>query len=191
MEKILVLLGCYIIGSIPTGYIIGKINNIEIREQGSKNVGATNVYRIMGKKWGAITFLIDFIKGFIPTYFVVRHYLEPYMIIAAGIFTILGHIFTPFLGFKGGKGVATSTGVFMVITPKTLIISIAVFIIIVIISRYVSLATLTATMIFLITSLISEISVEFKYMIVAVSIIIYLTHISNIKRLLKGKELKV
>ena len=187
----MVLLGCYIIGSIPTGYIIGKINNIEIREQGSKNVGATNVYRIMGKKWGAITFLIDFIKGFIPTYFVVRHYLEPYMIIAAGIFTILGHIFTPFLGFKGGKGVATSTGVFMVITPKTLIISIAVFIIIVIISRYVSLATLTATMIFLITSLISEISVEFKYMIVAVSIIIYLTHISNIKRLLKGKELKV
>lgn len=181
----------YLIGSIPTAYIIGKLNNIDIRNYGSKNIGATNVYRILGKKWGSVTFIIDFLKGFIPTYLVMKYYSSPYIIISVGGLTIIGHIFTLFLNFKGGKGVATSTGVFMVISPKTIIIALIVFITVVSIFRYVSLATLVATAVFLSTSIISNIEVEFKYMIGVVSVIIYITHISNIKRLMKGEELKV
>jgi len=181
----------YLIGSIPTAYIIGKLNNIDIRNYGSKNIGATNVYRILGKKWGSVTFIIDFLKGFIPTYLVMKYYSNPYITMSIGGLTIIGHIFTLFLNFKGGKGVATSTGVFMVISPKTIMIALIVFIIVVLIFRYVSLATLIATAVFLFTSIISNIEVEFKYMIGLVSAIIYITHISNIKRLMKGEELKV
>jgi glycerol-3-phosphate acyltransferase PlsY len=181
----------YLIGSIPTAYIIGKLNNIDIRNYGSKNIGATNVYRILGKKWGSVTFIIDFLKGFIPTYLVMKYYSNPYITISIGGLTIIGHIFTLFLNFKGGKGVATSTGVFMVISPKTIMIALIVFTIVVLIFRYVSLATLIATAVFLFTSIISNIEVEFKYMIGVVSAIIYITHISNIKRLMKGEELKV
>jgi len=191
MENIILMLICYLLGSIPTAYIIGKINNIDIRMFGSGNVGATNVYRILGKKWGILTFSIDFLKGLIPIYIFIKNNYEPYIVILAGIFIVLGHIFTPFLNFKGGKGVATSTGIFMAITPKTLIISLIVFAIIVSISRYVSLATLIATLVFMISSIFSKIALEFKYMIVIVSIIIYLTHLSNIKRLINGKELKI
>jgi glycerol-3-phosphate acyltransferase PlsY len=191
MQKVFLFLICFLIGSIPTAYIVGKINNIDIRKYGSGNVGSTNVYRVIGKKWGIFTFIIDFLKGFIPTYLVIKNNYDPYTVIIGGIFTICGHVFTPFLNFKGGKGVATSTGVFMAITPKTLLISLLVFLVVVIISRIVSLATLIATTVFFTASILSKISIEFKYMITIVSLIIYTTHIPNIKRLLRGEELKI
>lgn len=190
MKLFLIYLGSYLIGSIPVAYIIGKINNIDIRKVGSGNVGATNVYRVLGKKWGSITFILDFLKGFIPTYLSTKFFDNPYIVIICGTLAIFGHIFTLFLSFRGGKGVATSTGVFAVITPYTLIIALAVFLIITIKSGYVSLGTISATFVFLITSLISSINTEYKFMIALLSITVFLTHIPNIKRLLKGEELR-
>lgn len=180
----------YLIGSIPTAYIVGKLNKIDIRQHGSGNVGATNVYRVLGKKWGSITFIFDFLKGFIPTYISLKFFQNPYMIMLVGALSIIGHIFTLFLSFKGGKGVATSTGVFMVITPYTLILALMVFLIFTALTGYVSVGTLTATFAFLITSLLSSINTEYKLMIIMVSLAIFITHIPNIKRLLKGEELK-
>jgi len=180
----------YLIGSIPTAYIVGKLNKIDIRQHGSGNVGATNVYRVLGKKWGSVTFIFDFLKGFIPTYISLKFFQNPYMIMLVGALSIVGHIFTLFLSFKGGKGVATSTGVFMVITPYTLILALIAFLIFTALTGYVSVGTLTATIVFLITSLISSINTEYKVMILIISVAIFITHIPNIKRLLKGEELK-
>ncbi|MEW6013213.1 MAG: glycerol-3-phosphate 1-O-acyltransferase PlsY [Elusimicrobiales bacterium] len=190
METFLICLMSYLIGSIPTAYIVGKLNKIDIRQHGSGNVGATNVYRVLGKKWGSVTFIFDFLKGFIPTYISLKFFQNPYMIMLVGALSIIGHIFTLFLSFKGGKGVATSTGVFMVITPYTLILALMVFLIFTALTGYVSVGTLTATSVFLITSLLSSINTEYKLMIVIVSVAIFITHIPNIKRLLKGEELK-
>lgn len=190
MNPLVAFLISYLIGSIPTAYIIGKIYGIDIRDYGSGNMGATNVYRILGKKPGIITFIIDLAKGFIPTYLAMNLFQNPLVIIGCGFFSVIGHIFTVFLNFKGGKGVATSTGVFLAIATAQLIAALIVFFIILKIRGYVSLATLTATTIFLILSLISSMKVEFKYFSLIISITIFLTHIPNIKRLLKGQELK-
>jgi glycerol-3-phosphate acyltransferase PlsY len=190
MEIFIISLISYLIGSIPTAYLVGKSNNIDIRKYGSGNVGATNVYRVLGSKWGTLTFIFDFLKGFIPTYIAMKFFQNPYLIILCAGLAVLGHIFTLFLSFKGGKGVATATGAFMVITPYTLISALIIFLIVTYLSGYVSLGTLSATLIFLITSILSKINFEYKVLIFIISVSIFLTHIPNIKRLIKGQELK-
>ncbi len=190
MNLFFICLISYLIGSIPTAYIIGKTQNIDIRKHGSGNVGATNIYRVLGKKWGTITFIFDFLKGFIPTYIVYHNIGTPYIVILTGFFAIIGHIFTLFLSFKGGKGVATSTGVFTVISPYAVLIAVIVFIIITLITRYVSAGTLIANITFLITSLKYLEVKEYKIMVIITSILIFITHIPNIKRIIEGKELR-
>ncbi|MEF3280743.1 MAG: glycerol-3-phosphate 1-O-acyltransferase PlsY [Elusimicrobiota bacterium] len=190
MEIFLICLMSYAIGSIPTAFIVGKLNNIDIRQHGSGNVGATNVYRVLGKKWGSITFVFDFLKGFIPTYISTKFFLNPYMIMLIGFLSIAGHIFTLFLSSKGGKGVATSAGVLMVITPYALALALITFILITKSSGFVSLGTITATFVFMISSILFHIKPEFRILCILISIIIFITHIPNIKRLLKGEELK-
>ncbi|MCX7641576.1 MAG: glycerol-3-phosphate 1-O-acyltransferase PlsY [Elusimicrobiales bacterium] len=190
MENIIILILSYLFGSIPTAYIIGKTKGIDIRNYGSGNTGATNVYRIFGWKLALITFLIDMLKGFIPVYLVLKKFQDPYLAITCGMATIGGHIFSIFLHFKGGKGVATSTGVFLAIAAHQLILALIIFFIVVRISGFVSLATLTSTLIFTISSLISPLDTVFKYFTVLTAIIIFFTHIPNIKRLIKGEELK-
>ncbi|MCX7905906.1 MAG: glycerol-3-phosphate 1-O-acyltransferase PlsY [Elusimicrobiales bacterium] len=190
MEKIFLPILSYLIGSIPTAYIIGKIKGIDIRNYGSGNVGATNIYRIFGWKLAFITFFIDMSKGFLPVYFISKNYQNPYLTIMCGVLVIFGHIFSIFLRFRGGKGVATSTGVFLAIATHQLLISIIVFLIIAKISGFVSLATLTSTLIFMILSILSSLNIEFKYFVLVTTIIIFFTHIPNIKRLIKGQELK-
>ena len=190
MEFLIIVALSYLVGSIPTAYIIGKAKGIDIRNYGSGNVGATNVFRVLGYRLGIITFIIDMLKGFIPTYIVGRIYSNPYIIIITSSAVVLGHIFSIFLNFRGGKGVATSTGVFLYIATTQIIIAAGVFFIAVRIWGFVSLATLISTLVFTITSLLSNLKVEFKYFVIITAIIIFSTHISNIKRLLKGEELK-
>ncbi len=190
MEKIIAILLSYLAGSIPTAYLIGKACGIDIRKYGSGNVGATNVYRILGPKAGIITFLIDTIKGFLPTYLALKIFSQPLMVIGCGLSAIVGHIFTIFLNFKGGKGVATSTGVFLAIATVQVFLSLIVFFIVLRLKGYVSLATLTSTIIFTASSIVSSIKTEFKYFTFITAIVIFLTHIQNIKRLLRGEEFK-
>jgi len=188
----------YLVGSFPTSYIAGKIfKGIDIRNFGSGNVGATNAIRVLGIKIGIPVLVLDILKGFLLV-FLVKHYSDSshLFLIGLGISAILGHIFTIFLKFKGGKGVATSAGVFFALTPLALIIALIIFIFVVIKSKYVSLGSILAA----ITLFISELIINFqngfseKYELILTAIIsltIIYTHQANIQRLKNGVENKL
>lgn len=194
---------CYLLGSIPTAYIFGKvIRGIDIRRYGSGNVGATNVFRVVGKGPGIAVLLADMAKGalavgLVASYF---HYRWPtldirlYQIIT-GISVVMGHNWTVFLRFRGGKGMATSAGVLMWILPGALALTVAVWLVMILIWRYVSLGSITAACAF-------PVFVVFLYQkeegflwlalfSVLLSIVAIYKHIPNIKKLLGGKEGKI
>ncbi len=158
----------FLLGSIPFGLIISRARGINIREHGSGNIGATNVLRVVGKKYGIICLVLDMLKGLIPTIIAISliryegmknpmmiSHLEPYaknfpMLTAqffqvlAGLFAILGHNYSPWVGFKGGKGIATSAGVLIALMPAAVLILAAIWLLVFSISRYVSLASIVA-----------------------------------------------
>jgi glycerol-3-phosphate acyltransferase PlsY len=148
-EIVLCIIFCiisYIIGSFPTAYVVSKgFFGIDIRKVGSGNVGATNVIRSIGKKWGILVLIIDALKGAIPIILIKKFFgiTSPYILIIVGISAILGHTYTIFLGFKGGKGVATSLGVMLSLTPVPILISILVFVGMLISTRYVSVGSIS------------------------------------------------
>jgi glycerol-3-phosphate acyltransferase PlsY len=120
---LIIAVGAYFIGSIPTGYLLARAKGIDIRKTGSGNIGATNVFRILGKPAGIAVLLIDAVKGFAPTFFVRYLFhgassdVAEYHSMTAGFFAIMGHNYTCWLGFKGGKGIATSAGVLIALAP--------------------------------------------------------------------------
>ncbi len=182
----------FIIGSIPWGYLIGKAKGIDLRKTGSGNIGATNVMRIIGKKEALITLLLDISKGFIPVWLISLIYPKNFTLMGlAGIFAILGHCFTPFLKFKGGKGVATSIGVLLAYTPLSALITIMIWIFVFKASKISSLAALISFALLPVTVYIINYPNDALIFASLVTAIIYLRHIPNIKRLLKGTELKV
>jgi len=203
-EAIGILLIGYLFGSFPTAIIAGKmLRKIDIREYGSGNAGATNVFRVLGWKAGVTVLLIDMLKGFIPVFWLAPliygttgEYLVYYQILAA-VGAIAGHVWTIFAGFKGGKGVGTSAGVFLGLAPWPLTIALVVFIIVVALTRYVSLGSLLAALTFLVMLLIQkyvwsmQIPDVLVYLGTAVVILIWYAHRTNIKRLLQGTENKI
>ncbi len=136
----------YLLGSIPNGYIAGRLKGIDIREHGSRNIGATNVFRLLGKGWGIPVFVADFLKGLAAV--LVARVIAPEAGvsagIAAGVACILGHNFPVWLGFKGGKGIATSAGVLCALMPVALLVALVFWTAVFFISRYVSLASIAA-----------------------------------------------
>lgn len=141
----------FLFGSIPFGFIAGKLNGIDLRQHGSGNIGATNAFRVLGKGWGSLAFAGDFFKGFVPLLllqWVTRNwphdgtYLG--LVLVSGLAAVLGHNFTPWLGFKGGKGIATSAGVLAAIIPITFGVSLATWIVVTYLSRTVSIGSITA-----------------------------------------------
>lgn len=191
---ILTIIICYIIGSVPTGYLVGKIFfRIDIRQCGSGNIGATNVFRTLGVIPGILVLIIDFIKGFICTQYVSTLLISnlqniEILRIICGMCSIIGHNWTIFLNFKGGKGVATSIGVFLALTPVELGISSIVFLLVVLITRYVSLGSIVSSIAFLILILIFKKSLYIVLFATLATTLIIIRHISNIKRILEGKE---
>ena len=144
-EFILLPVAAYLIGAIPFGFLIGKLNGVDIRKVGSGNIGATNVTRSVGKTAGKICFGCDFLKGLLPvllTGLFLPQY--PWLTLAVGLATLLGHIFPVYLKFKGGKGVATAAGVAMAMAPWPLLIGLAVWAGTFLATRYVSLASIVA-----------------------------------------------
>jgi len=141
----------YLVGSVPTGYVIGQTQGLDIRTKGSGNIGATNVWRVMGWKWGLLGFVCDFLKGFLPLY-LVRTLSFPdsdswtvaLLLVLCGLADIIGHNYTPWLGFKGGKGIATSAGVLAALMPPVLAVALSLWIITVLITRTVSIGSLLA-----------------------------------------------
>jgi glycerol-3-phosphate acyltransferase PlsY len=141
----------YLVGSVPTGYLLGRARGLDIRQHGSGNIGATNVWRVMGRNWGLVAFAADFLKGFLPLY-LVRTLGFPengswsiaLLLVLGGLAAIIGHNYTPWLGFKGGKGIATSAGVLGALMPWVLAVALSLWIIATLITRTVSIGSILA-----------------------------------------------
>jgi glycerol-3-phosphate acyltransferase PlsY len=182
----------YFVGSIPTGYWLGKYwKGIDIRQHGSGNVGATNVLRVLGKGPGVFTLLMDVLKGAIPVIFVNSQGASLTQSALVGVAAIVGHTTSPFVGFLGGKGVATSAGVFLALLPVPAGISLLVFAICLIFTRMVSASSMAAAVTLSITSFLYSPVRLLSYVATAVAILVIWKHRSNIQRILSGTEAKI
>ncbi len=179
----------YLVGSVPFGLILARMGGAgDIREIGSGNIGATNVLRTGRKGLALATLVLDMLKGALPVWLAYR-YFGPDMAVIAGLGAVIGHCFPVWLGFQGGKGVATAAGVVLTLTPLTGLIVLALFILIAIISRYVSLASiLGAAAAGPVAFWLGHVQAGELYLALAVLIIV--KHTANIRRLLSGTELK-
>ena len=178
----------YLVGSIPNALWIGKMfKNIDVREFGSGNVGATNATRVLGWKLGVMVLIFDAFKGMIFIIIARILGLEDIYVVLIGLAAILGHSYSIYLKFKGGKAVATSLGVMLVLIPKVVMILIIVFLLIVIISGYVSLASISVAGLLPILSYIMYNNI-IALLSLVVGILVIWRHKYNIKNLLEGKE---
>lgn len=187
---IILCLISYILGSIPTGIWVGQhFYNTDIRQHGSGNTGTTNAFRVLGKKAGSIVLCIDILKGTLPTLLAVLFTSNTIHPLFIGLFAILGHTFSLFANFKGGKAVATSAGVVLAVYPLFILIGVALFLTTLYFSRMVSLSSiLTATLLFLLSFLQPDmIFIIFTGLVTA--FIIY-RHRSNVSRIINGTESK-
>ncbi|MFT6849523.1 MAG: glycerol-3-phosphate acyltransferase PlsY [Sphingobacteriales bacterium] len=200
LESILFLIVAYLLGSMPTSVIIGKkFYGIDIREYGSGNAGATNTFRILGKKAGIPVLIIDILKGFSATSLVLfittlvpstEQFVNTQL--AYGIAAILGHLFPVFAGFRGGKGIATLLGMVLAVHPPAAGICILIFIVILLITKYVSLGSILGSVAFpfLIVFVYHTTIKSLIIFGIAIAILVILTHQKNIERLLRGEESK-
>jgi len=186
----LLLAGAYLLGSIPTGLLLGKAYGIDVRKEGSGNIGATNLYRTVGRKVGVMTLAGDCLKGLLPVLAVKYSTLPAEYAAWVGLAAFCGHVFSVFLRFRGGKGVATALGVFLALSPIAVAIALGVFIAMMLIWRYVSLGSISAAAVMPIAvwALGEGRVIGIVTMIVAVIVII--RHTENIKRLAAGTEIR-
>jgi acyl phosphate:glycerol-3-phosphate acyltransferase len=199
MTWLLIAVLSYFIGSIPSGYLVARSQGVDIRQHGSRNIGATNVLRVMGKKWGYLVFLCDSSKGFLAVklgFLIAAHALQSPVLggVIAAIACILGHNYTLWLGFKGGKGIATSGGVILALFPIAVICCIAiVWVIVFYSSKYVSLASIAAAVAlpFSVFLFVPKTETEF-WVVFGFSLLVCLLAVwrpqSNIVRLMNGTE---
>ena len=197
MKLLFGMLSSYLIGSIPTAYLVGKwTREIDIRKHGSGNVGATNVFRVVGKKWGVGVLLFDMLKGVAVVLGIAPFAfsaLNPFVtMLVCGISAIIGHTWTVWLGFRGGKGVATSAGVFLALAPRAALVSLFLWAVLFAWKRYVSLASLGTALLFpLWVACFYGRSDDFWILCpisLGVPVFIFYTHRENIRRLREGTE---
>lgn len=208
-----IILLSYLIGSIPTSIIMGKaVKGIDIRNFGSGNAGGTNVYRVLGWKYGILVILLDALKGALAVILVARlHYgnipfsnTTPFddftlVQIIAGLSAVIGHIWTIFAGFRGGKGIATALGMLMTIITVDMLVAIAVFLVVVLISKYISLGSIlgavSVPIILMVRENIFHVDIQGYSVVlpfsIAISLLIIFTHRSNLSRIFKGKENRI
>lgn len=184
----------YLMGSIPTGIIISKkFSNIDIQSEGSGNIGATNVARLLGKKFGALTLLGDIIKGCVPVVLALwligtGNLKADVRISLVALFAVVGHMYPIFLGFRGGKGIATSAGVFLVLSPLAVLADILIFLLVLIKWRIVSLGSLCAALCMPVLVALFTDSKIFILLAVTIAALIFFRHRENIEKLLHGEE---
>jgi len=189
---VLFIVASYLAGSIPTGLILAKFfHKQDIRQAGSGNIGATNVTRVLGKKLGIITFAGDVLKGFLPVCVGAWIFSSMWATAVFGFATFLGHLFPVYLGFRGGKGVATAFGVLLYVAPLILPIEIILFAAVVALWRCVSLGSLTAAASMPVVLLIFSFPSSTVLLSIAMAFLIFFKHTSNIKRLLNGTENRI
>jgi glycerol-3-phosphate acyltransferase PlsY len=189
-HEILFIVFSYLLGSIPFGYLIFYFSEgRDIRTLGSGNIGATNVLRSKGKLAGLLTLALDIIKGAVPVLYGRIHFDLPWLVLLGGLAVLLGHVFPVFLKFRGGKGVASLVGVFLVFYYPALLVFLAVFFLVLILTRFVSLASLLATTALFFCVLFTQV-VETAMVAFVMLLLIVFRHRANIRRLLAGNENK-
>lgn len=178
----------YLLGSIPTGLLLGKAYGIDVRQEGSGNIGATNLYRTVGRKVGILTLIGDCLKGLLPVVAVKYTALPGDYAAWVGLAAFCGHVFSVFLKFKGGKGVATALGVFLALAPQALAIGVIVFAAVMFIWRYVSLGSICAAAVMPVAVALLEKDRILVVVTLLISLIVTVRHHENIRRLIAGTE---
>lgn len=206
IDLLIIALLSYVAGSFPTAIIVGKLTKgIDIREHGSGNAGGTNVFRVLGWKLGVFVMLVDMLKGFLATTFLSQisftgdaaSFDPVYLKMTAGVFAIVGHIWTVFAGFRGGKGVGTAAGFLLGLAPQAVLVGFIVFFVIFLSTRYVSLSSMIASACIPLTLIMQKfvVNTEVPWILIiltlSISALIIFTHRSNIVRLLNGTENKI
>ena len=197
------IVGAYLVGGTPFGYLIGRMRGVDVRTVGSKNIGATNVFRTVGRKWGFLAFACDFLKGFLPALAAVNAVrcgcggLPPWLPLAVGVMCVVGHMLTPYMKFKGGKGVATAFGMLVALVPALVGAAFLVFVAAFALTNYISLGSCLA-------AAFLAVGVWFRWLgargvddlpqcvlVTAMALFVVWKHRANIKRLLAGTENKI
>jgi len=191
MEHFVVLAANYLLGSIPSAYLLGKlIKGIDIREHGSGNVGATNAFRVLGKWVGLVVLLFDALKGVLGV-LLAQNVGGPWFVVFAALVVMAGHNYSVFLHFKGGRGVATGAGILIALSPETVIIAVLIFASVLWTTKYVSLSSIIAALSVPISMFVLNETLPVKILgLIAVAFVIF-RHRPNIKRLMDGTERKI
>jgi glycerol-3-phosphate acyltransferase PlsY len=198
---LVVALGAYLIGSIPSGYLVGRAKGVDLRKVGSGNIGATNALRVLGKKWGYLVFAADIFKGWFSVMlgFALANRFAPDQVVVAGIlaafFVVIGHNFPVWLGFKGGKGIATSAGIMIALFPIwVFLFALVVWVALFYGTRYVSVASIFAAISLPVSSAVLALAGKCDWLLVpaavAMCVLAVWRHKSNIERLFAGTEKK-
>jgi glycerol-3-phosphate acyltransferase PlsY len=194
IQALLLTVFAYLVGSISTGVVLSKIfGQGNLQAEGSKNIGATNVSRLMGVKWGILTLVGDTLKGMVVVWigqwvFAGEGNQGVFFIALMALAVFLGHIFPVFLRFKGGKGVATALGIFLLLGPKAIVVALLLFILVVLLGKYVSLGSIVAAGSFPVVMIMFSYQVYIVLLSIVIAATIILKHKANILRLIKGEE---
>ena len=181
----------YLVGAVPTSYLAGRLaKGIDLREHGSKNLGATNVYRLLGWGWAIPVGLIDVLKGVVPVWLIAPLSGGPiWLPVVCGVAAVLGHVFSPYVRFKGGKGVATAAGMFLALAPLAVLCAFPVWAFVVWLSGYVSLGSVVTAALFPVWVRLTRPDAPFTlYAAVALAALIVVSHRANLRRLVAGTE---
>jgi glycerol-3-phosphate acyltransferase PlsY len=209
LAYIVVAVAAYLLGSIPTGFLVARAKGVDIRAVGSGNIGATNAMRVLGKPAGIFVMLMDCAKGYVACAClapVIHDHLAPHFsglflyfqnepvgirmkfYLAAGIFAVLGHNYTCWLKFKGGKGIATTAGVYLALAPGALGIALAVFILTILVTRYVSVGSIVAAIVLPVAVWFTKENLFLESVTIALCALAICKHKSNMQRLMAGTE---
>ncbi len=183
--------GGFACGSLPTAYLVGRVRGTDIRKHGSGNVGATNAFRVFGKSVGLFVFAVDFAKGAVPVLVFLRSGGDPNLAAWIGLAAILGHVFTPFLGFKGGKGVATGAGVLTITQPLLFAGGMGVWVGCFLVTRIVSISSLASLAAVNVLAYTMPIGNHSRAALFCILVLVAWTHRDNLARLRAGTEKKI
>ena len=198
------ILAAYLVGGIPFGFLIGKMRGVDVRTVGSKNIGATNVFRTVGKKWGVLAFACDVLKGLIPTLLAKQWALDPelppdgsWFPLVVGVMCVVGHMLTPYMKFRGGKGVATAFGMLLGLAPALVGTAFALFAVVFALSHYISLGSITAAAFLMVAVWFPILGTEGWrnlpqcVLVTLMAAFVIFKHRANIGRLISGTESKI